>query len=128
MKKETITLRYGLIRIKIPISKVSEFSILPYTQNWKLRNLRKFSFTSNFDSTWNSNLKTKNNDLEEKTWTLQCGLRRTNAHFQSFQVLNFALLEIKNLVTSKSFCLLQVFIVLVAWSMEKVKEFHWISN
>ena len=70
MKKETITLRYGLIRIKIPISKVSEFSILPYTQNWKLRNLRKFSFTSNFDSTWNSNLKTKNNDLEEKTWTL----------------------------------------------------------
>ena len=125
MKKETITLQYGLIRIKIPISKFSEFSILPYTQNWKLRNLGKFSFTSNFDSTWNSNLKTKNNNLEEKTWTLQCGLRRTNAHFQS---LNFALLEIKNLVTSKSFCLLQVFIVLVAWSMEKVKEFHLISN
>ena len=30
-------------------SEVSEFSILPYTQNWKLGNLGKFSFTSSFD-------------------------------------------------------------------------------
>ena len=30
---------------KMPISEVSEFSILPYTQNGKLGNLGKFSFT-----------------------------------------------------------------------------------
>ena len=30
---------------KILISEVSEFSILPYTQNRKLGNLGKFSFT-----------------------------------------------------------------------------------
>lgn len=34
---------------KNKISEVSEFSILPYTQRSKLRNLPKFSFTSNFD-------------------------------------------------------------------------------
>ena len=33
---------------KMPISEVSEFSILPYTWNRKLGNLGKFSFTSNF--------------------------------------------------------------------------------
>ena len=41
------TLWYGLRR-KMPISEVSEFSILPYTQNRKLWNLGKFSFTTNF--------------------------------------------------------------------------------
>ena len=35
------------------ISDVSEFSILPYTQNGKLGNLGKCSFTSNFDSSCN---------------------------------------------------------------------------
>ena len=34
---------------KNKISEVSTFSILPYTQNRKLGNLGKFSFTSNFD-------------------------------------------------------------------------------
>ena len=33
---------------KMPIPKISEFSILPYTWNRKLGNLGKFSFTSNF--------------------------------------------------------------------------------
>ena len=33
---------------KMPISKVSEFTILPYTWNRKLGKLQKFSFTSNF--------------------------------------------------------------------------------
>ena len=33
---------------KMPISKVSEFSILSYTWNQKLGNLGKFSFNSNF--------------------------------------------------------------------------------
>ena len=39
-KKKTIKLRCGLIRKKN--SEVSEFSILAYTQNWKLGNLGKF--------------------------------------------------------------------------------------
>ena len=33
---------------KMPISEVSEFSILHYTWNWKIGNLAKFSFTSNY--------------------------------------------------------------------------------
>ena len=40
--KKALTLWCGL-RTKMPISKVSEFSILPYTQNRKLGNLGKFS-------------------------------------------------------------------------------------
>ena len=35
---------------KIPISEVSEFTILPYTENRKLGNLGKFSSTSIFGS------------------------------------------------------------------------------
>ena len=43
----------------VKISEVSEFSILTYTQNQKLGNLGKFSFTSSFDS--NCNLRCKSN-------------------------------------------------------------------
>ena len=43
---------------KVKISEVSEFSILPYTQNRKLGNLGKCCFTSNFDSS--CNLRCKN--------------------------------------------------------------------
>ena len=39
--------------ININISEVSEFSILPCTQNRKLGNLGKCCFTSNFDSSCN---------------------------------------------------------------------------
>ena len=38
---------------KAAISEVSEFSILPYTQNRKRGNLGKFSFTSIFDISCN---------------------------------------------------------------------------
>ena len=41
------------IKKKKETSEVSEFSILPYTQNRKRGNLGKFSFTSNFDSSCN---------------------------------------------------------------------------
>ena len=44
---------------EVKISEVSEFSVLPYTQNGKLGNLRKCSFASNFGSS--CNLKYKNN-------------------------------------------------------------------
>ena len=39
-----------LLEEKKKTSEVSEFSILPYTQNRKLGNLGKFSFTSTFSS------------------------------------------------------------------------------
>ena len=42
-----------LLEHKVKISEVSEFSILPYTQNRKLGNLGNFYFTSNFDSSCN---------------------------------------------------------------------------
>ena len=42
-----------LLLKKVKISEVSEFSILSYTQNRKLGNLGKCSFTSNFDSICN---------------------------------------------------------------------------
>ena len=47
-----------LLEEKNKISEVSEFSILPYTQNRILGNLGKCSFTSNFDSS--CNLRCKN--------------------------------------------------------------------
>ena len=48
-----------LLEEKMKISEVSKFSILTYTQNRKLGNLGKFSFSSNFDSS--CNLRCKNN-------------------------------------------------------------------
>ena len=42
-----------LLEEKKKISEISEFSILSYTQNRKLGNLGKCSFTSNFDSICN---------------------------------------------------------------------------
>ena len=51
---------------EVKISEVSEFSILPYTQNRKLGNLGKFSFTSNFERKYNLNAKTTKNELRQK--------------------------------------------------------------
>ena len=42
-----------LLEEKNKISEISKFSIFSYTQNWKLRNLGKFFFTSDFDSICN---------------------------------------------------------------------------
>ena len=50
---------------KMPISEVSEFSILPYTQNRKLGNLGKCSFTSNFDSSCNLRFRNNKNELRQ---------------------------------------------------------------
>ena len=51
---------------KVKISEVSEFSILPYTQNRKLGNLGKCSFTSNFDSSCNLRFRNDKNELRQK--------------------------------------------------------------
>ena len=49
------------------ISKVSEFLILPYTQNQKLRNLADMSLTLNSDSSYKSRFKNKKKWTETKT-------------------------------------------------------------
>ena len=54
---------------KSKLSEVAEFSILTYTQNRKLGNLGKFSFTSNFDSS--CNLRCKNNKKISETINLK---------------------------------------------------------
>ena len=48
------------------ISEVSEFSILSYTQNRKLRNLGRCCFTSNFDSSCNLRFRNYKNELRQK--------------------------------------------------------------
>ena len=49
------------------ISKVSEFLILPNTQNQKLRNLGDMSLTLNSDSSYKSRFKNKKkNELRQK--------------------------------------------------------------
>ena len=51
---------------KVKICEISEFSILPYTQNRKLGNLGKCSFTSNFDSSCNLRFRKDKNELRKK--------------------------------------------------------------
>ena len=55
-----------LLEEKKKISEVSKFSILPETQNWKLGNLAKCSFTSNFDSCCNLRFRNNKNELRQK--------------------------------------------------------------
>ena len=52
---------------KNKFSEVSEFSILPYTQNRKLGNLGKCSFASNFGSSCNLRCKNNKKLTEAKT-------------------------------------------------------------
>ena len=56
-----------LLEEKNKMSEVSEFSILPYTENRKLGNLGKYCFTSNFDS--NCKLRSKNDKKLTQTKT-----------------------------------------------------------
>ena len=55
-----------LLEEKNKISKVSEFSILPYTQNRKLGNLGNFSLTSNFNSYCILRFRNDKNELKQK--------------------------------------------------------------
>ena len=55
-----------LLEEKQKVCEVSEFSILPYTQNYKLGNLQKCSFISNFDSSCNLRCKSAKNELRQK--------------------------------------------------------------
>ena len=64
--RQKIKVWYMLLEEKKQISEVSEFSILPYTQNWKLRNLGKCSFTLICDSCCNLSSRNNKNELRQK--------------------------------------------------------------
>ena len=90
---------------KIPISKVSEFSILRYTLD---RNLGKFYFAQIFGSIWNSKSKkwSKTKNINDVVW------EEKMSRFPSFRIC--PILEIENVETSETFRLLQIFIASVA--------------
>ena len=75
---------------KKKISEISEFSILPYTQNRKLGNLGKCSFTSNFDSSCNLRFRNNKNELRQ-TLKGQGVLLEEKKNFRDFRVFDFAL-------------------------------------
>ena len=98
---------------KIENSEISEsFLLLIFLVVYETQNLK-----SDWKTTQNKKLYFYDMIWEEK-W--QC------PSFPSFRFC--PLLEIENLETSKSFHLLQIFIVFITLSMGKVKTFHWISN
>ena len=68
--RQTLKGRDMLLEEKRKIFEFYEFSILTYTQNWKLGNLGKFSFASNFDSSCNLTFKNNKNISEAKSWKL----------------------------------------------------------
>ena len=55
-----------LLEEKKKISEISEFPILAYTQNRKLGNLGKCSFTSNYDSSCNLKFRNDKNEPRQK--------------------------------------------------------------
>ena len=84
---------------KIPISEVSEFSILPYTQNQKLKSFILLQFLIVYET---QNLKTKNATYMKK-FMMRFEKKERKCPFSRLQ---FCLtLEIENLETSESFCL-----------------------
>ena len=74
-------MRCGSVRKKLPNSKVSEFSILPYTQNQNLEISESFILAKVLVVYETQNRK---NDLKEETLTLRCGLGRKNVNFRGF--------------------------------------------
>ena len=65
-----------LFEENMKISEVSEFSILPYTQNRKLGNLGNFYFASNFDSSCNVRCKNDKKLTEAKPERSRYAFRR----------------------------------------------------
>ena len=73
-----------LLEEKKKISEVSEFSILFYTLNRKLGNLRKCSFTSNFGSCCNLTCKNNKKVSETKSLRSRYAFRRKIENLRSF--------------------------------------------
>ena len=100
-----------LLLKKVKISEVSEFSILSYTQNRKLGNLGKCSFTSNFDSSCNLRPRKDKNELRHKLKGQDMLLeeKKKIPEISEFSILSCT--QGQNSEISESFFLLQVLTV-----------------
>ena len=102
-----------LLEEKNKISEVSEFAILPYTQNRNLGNLGKCSFTSNFDSCYNLQFRNDKNKLRQKLKVTKWIKKKKGKlpRFPNFRF--FAIPKIENSEISESVLLLQIFTVIL---------------
>ena len=76
--------------------------ILTYTQHRKLGNLRKCSFTSSFDSSYNLRCKNDKKLTETKTFRSSYASRRKIENFRGFRVFEFNLYPISKTRKSRS--------------------------
>ena len=115
------------------ISKVSGFSILPYSQNRKLGNLGNMSLTSNSDSSYNSRFKNHKNMNWAENWKVPIWFKRKNKNFRDFQVFDFALYPKLKTRKSRKFCLSRILTLIVTqdlktpkkWTETKTKRFRY---
>ena len=119
---KTKRLRYGLKRKEKKISEVSEFSILPYTQNSKLGNLRNMSLPSNYDSSYNSRLKNGKNINWAKNWKVPIRIKRKNKNFGDFRVFDFDLYLRSKTRKSRKFCLPRILTMVVTQNLKTPKK------
>ena len=119
---KTKRLRYGLKKEEKKISEVSEFSILPYTQNWKLGNLRNMSLPSNYDSSYNSRLKNGKNINWAKNWKVPIRIKRKNKNFGDFRVFDFDLYLRSKTRKSRKFSLPRILTMVVTQNLKTPKK------
>ena len=102
-----------LLEEKKKICEVFEFSILSYTQNRKLGNLRKCSFTSNFDNCCNLRFRNDKSKLRQKLKRQDMLLeeQRKFARFPSFWFCPIP--KVENSEISESVLLLQILTIVV---------------
>ena len=90
--------------------------ILPYTQNRRLGNLEKCSFTSNFDSSCNLRFRNDKNELRQKRKVIKW-VKKKIRKLPSFPSFRFCSIpKIKNSEISESVLLLQILTVFVTFS------------
>ena len=101
--------RYGL-KTKINISEVSEFSILRYTHNRKLGNLRNMSLPSNSGSSYNSRFKNtrKWNETKSKRFRYDLEYKTKISEISEFSILIYT--QNWKLGNLGKFCFIELFI------------------
>ena len=98
---------------KVKISEFSEFLILSYTQNQKLGNLGKCSFTSNFDSSCNLRFRNDKSELRQKLkgQDMLLEVKYKISEISEFLILSYT--QNRKLGISESVLLLQILTVAV---------------
>ena len=121
-KKGTVTLRCGLIGKK-------QFPRFPSFWFRPIPKIENSEISESFILLKLLVVYETQNDLKEKNFNFTTWFEKKKCSFPRFPSFRFCpILEIENLETSKSFRLLQIFIVSVALNMGKIKTFRWISN